>query len=386
MARIALILPRLSHYGGVEQFAYRLAEALAETRNNEHEVEFICARAECIPPVGVQARIVGRVGGFKVLKMLWFLVCAERMRKRGNYDLTISLGKTWNQDILRVGGGPQKTFWKLSEQAWPAGFPRWFKRLRRHLNPANWLTRVIDNRQYRSDCRIICVSDAVRQWVQTSYPGIPTPEVIYNLPDLTRFSAPLPDERNTARAALDLDSHHIALATATSNFALKGTSVLIKALTFLPENVLLYVAGGRAAASWERLAADHGVSSRVHFLGRVDDMVSFYRAMDIFVLPSFYDACSNAVLEALACGLKVLSSSSNGSSVFLPEQNVTSKPEDPEDLAHRIVDLIQESASTPFLIPDHIQAGLDTWVTLINEECDLRTVNQKMKTARAVSL
>ena len=35
MARIALILPRLSRYGGVEQFAFRLAEALAETRNSE---------------------------------------------------------------------------------------------------------------------------------------------------------------------------------------------------------------------------------------------------------------------------------------------------------------------------------------------------------------
>ena len=41
MARIALILPRLSRYGGVEQFAFRLAEALAETRNSEHEVEFL---------------------------------------------------------------------------------------------------------------------------------------------------------------------------------------------------------------------------------------------------------------------------------------------------------------------------------------------------------
>ena len=35
MARIALILPRLSRYGGVEQFAFRLAEALAETRNSD---------------------------------------------------------------------------------------------------------------------------------------------------------------------------------------------------------------------------------------------------------------------------------------------------------------------------------------------------------------
>ena len=38
MARIALILPRLSRYGGVEQIAFRLAEALSETRISEHEV------------------------------------------------------------------------------------------------------------------------------------------------------------------------------------------------------------------------------------------------------------------------------------------------------------------------------------------------------------
>ena len=34
MARIALILPRLSRYGGVEQFAFRLAEALASHRGD----------------------------------------------------------------------------------------------------------------------------------------------------------------------------------------------------------------------------------------------------------------------------------------------------------------------------------------------------------------
>ena len=72
MARIALILPRLSRYGGVEQFAFRLAEALAETRNSEHEVEFICARSECLPPVGVRTHIVGRPGGLKFIKMLFW--------------------------------------------------------------------------------------------------------------------------------------------------------------------------------------------------------------------------------------------------------------------------------------------------------------------------
>lgn len=102
--RIALLLPRLGRYGGVEQFAWHLAEALAQ---RGHEVDFICARKEGEAPAGVRPVVVGRKGGLKVLKALHYLVQAERMRRRGDYDLTVSFGKTWEQDILRVGGGPQ---------------------------------------------------------------------------------------------------------------------------------------------------------------------------------------------------------------------------------------------------------------------------------------
>ena len=317
--------------------------------------------------------MVGRPRGSKFLKMLWFLIRAERLRRKGGYDLVISLGKTWNQDMMRVGGGPQKTFWELSEQAWPAGFPRWFKRLRRRLLPSNWLTRIIDNRQYRSGCRIICVSDAVRHWVQKTYPGIPVPEVIYNLPDLSRFTPPTPEQKLLSRIALNIDNGHVAIATATSNFALKGTGILIRSVATLPENVHLFIAGGRASEPYRRLAQKLGVADRIHFLGKVDDMPALYRAMDLFVLPSFYDACSNAVLEALACGLKVLSTTANGSSVFLPQEHVTPDPGNVEDLAARIRALIDEPAPGPFRIPEHIQAGLETWVRVVNEECDLRT-------------
>ena len=285
----------------------------------------------------------------------------------------ISLGKTWNQDMMRVGGGPQKTFWELSEKAWPAGFPRWFKHLRRRLLPSNWLTRIIDNRQYRSGCRIICVSDAVRHWTQKAYPGIPVPEVIYNLPDLSRFTPPTPEQKLLSRIALNIDNNHVAIATATSNFALKGTGVLIRSVAMLPDTVHLFIAGGRDSEPYQRLAKRLGVAGRIHFLGKVEDMPALYRAMDLFVLPSFYDACSNAVLEALACGLKVLSTTANGSSVFLPQEHVTPDPGNAEDLAARIKALIDEPAPGPFRIPDHIQAGLDTWVQVVNEECDQRT-------------
>ncbi len=389
MARIAVVLPRLSRYGGVEQFAFRLAQALADTRDCQHEVEFVCARIESPPPVGVRAVVVGRIGGFAWLKMLWFLIGAERARRRGGYDLVISLGKTWNQDLLRVGGGSQRTFWKLSERAWPAGLPRWGKRIRRLLSPVNWLTRIVDNRQYRSGCRIICASEAVADWVRQDYPGIPMPEVIYNLPNLRRFRPPLGEERERCRRALlaagseggftpdsgregaaEADDF-VCIGTATSNFALKGTNVLVRALARLPERFRLYVAGGRSARACQRLAARLGVENRVVFLGRVDDMRTFYQGLDLFALPSFYDACSNAVLEAAACGLPTLSSASNGSSVFLPPDCVLSDPGDDEVLASRLLALSGKPAP-PFRLPQGLPAGLDAWVAAVNAMVDAR--------------
>ncbi len=56
------------------------------------------------------------------------------------------------------------------------------------------------------------------------------------------------------------------------------------------------------------LARRLGVAHRVTFAGAQQDPKPFYGAADAFVLPTLYDALSNAVLEALACGLPVVTS------------------------------------------------------------------------------
>lgn len=363
--RIALLLPRLGRYGGVEQFAWNLSAALAEAG---HEVDFICARKETDPPAGVRPIVVGRSAGLKSLKTLQFLFGAEMARRRGNYDLAISLGKTWEQDMLRVGGGPLSTFWELSAEAWPQGLSRTLKMLRRRLSPANWITTLVERRQYDGHSTVICVSDAVRDWTIRAFPGLTKtpPEVIYNLPDLTRFSRPSPAEKSEARRAYGLAEDAVVISTASSNFALKGIGPLIRAMSLLPDNFILLIAGGRDAGSYQRLAEELSVGERVRFLGKVDDMPQLYRASDIFALPTFYDACSNAVLEALASGVRTLSTTRNGSSHFLPPHWITDKPGDHEDLARRLASMILEPEPGPFLWPEGIRAGLPAWLERID--------------------
>jgi UDP-glucose:(heptosyl)LPS alpha-1,3-glucosyltransferase len=94
-----------------------------------------------------------------------------------------------------------------------------------------------------------------------------------------------------------------------SGYARKGVATAIRALARLPARARLVVVGrdkdpSRYVAQAERA----GVAGRVVFAGPRQDPRPYYGAADAFVLPTLYDPLSNAVLEALACGLPVVTS------------------------------------------------------------------------------
>jgi UDP-glucose:(heptosyl)LPS alpha-1,3-glucosyltransferase len=365
-ARLALTMPRLSRYGGAESFAWRLAEALAA---RGHGVDFICARCETEPPAGVNPVVVGRFGGLRLIKTLWFALRADQLTKSGGYDLVFGLGNTVNQDILRIGGGSISKFWQLSKRAWPAGFPRWFKMLRRRLAPANWVIHWLDDARMRRTPKIVCVSHLVRDWVVEAHPHLnPSDiEVVYNRPDLARFARVSDEEYRQLREEAGIAPDRFVIGTAATNFALKGVRPLIQALARLPENFELHVAGGRNPKKYQSIAQNIGVEDRVRFLGKVDDMPAFYGQTDLFVLATFYDACSNAVLEALACGCRVASSALNGSAYFLPGKWVFPDPADVDDLAAVLLRVSAEERPAPFVWPEDVPSGLEPYVRMVED-------------------
>lgn len=397
--RIAILLPRLSRYGGMENFGYQLAEKLVQAG---YAVDFICSRVECVPPDGVKTICLGRFGVFKSVKMLHFAWAADRQRQGGHYDLSIGLGKSLLQDVLRSGAGPQRVFHRKSILAYPEGLPRTIKRLSRLLSPANWLTDMIERIQMRESKTVVAVSDLVKEWIIETHPGINPDKitVIYNQPELSRFTpipaskhdpaSPVPEnvagvalerqtllaQRATLRAQWGLGKNDIVLGLAGTNFSLKGVEPLIRALTLLPKNFTVLVAGGRGRQKYLKLAQELGLNSvgknqgtdqeqRVRFAGKIDDMPGFYRALDMFVLPTFYDACSNVVLEALACGIPSITSASNGAAHFLPPDQIQGNPADHEELARIISRLAAKPAGEPFIWPKDCKSGLEAYLELI---------------------
>lgn len=87
---------------------------------------------------------------------------------------------------------------------------------------------------------------------------------------------------------------------------------LIPILSSLKEARALVVGEGERRGSLERAAAEAGVADRLHLPGHQSDVGPTLDAMDVFVLTSDREGLSNAMLEAMAAGVPVVSTAVSG--------------------------------------------------------------------------
>jgi UDP-glucose:(heptosyl)LPS alpha-1,3-glucosyltransferase len=104
---------------------------------------------------------------------------------------------------------------------------------------------------------------------------------------------------------------------AANNFRLKGLYPLIQAMQIAGKSgterpACLLVAGDGKSDGYRRLARRLGVKERILFLGPVQDIRSILPAVDVGILPTFYDPSSRFILEALAAGKPVITTQFNG--------------------------------------------------------------------------
>ncbi len=100
---------------------------------------------------------------------------------------------------------------------------------------------------------------------------------------------------------------------------LKGHDLTIRTLKEIDGAELLIAGEGPQRRALEALAAQIGVTHRVHFLGRLaqTELAALYSAADIFVLASEREGWPNVLLEAMACGTPVVSSKVGGVPEFV---------------------------------------------------------------------
>ena len=300
---IAFVRRGYSPSGGAEAYLKRLAQGIVDLG---HEAQLIAT--DDWPPDGWSFGSITRV---KANSALGFANELEKLEI--HCDVLMSLERVWRCDVYRAGDGVHQA---------------WLNRRRKFEMPLQRFVRGI-NRKHRDILqledslfakggagRVIANSEMVKREIVDLY-RYPADKI-----DIVRNGVPLdqfrfdPALREKSRADLKLKPDEIALLFAGSGWERKGLRFAIEAMELCRDRKLRLMVAGRGDASGYK-PKRFFTEEPVRFLGEIVDLRPIYAAADIFILPSIYDPFSNACLEALACGLPVITTPDNGFSEII---------------------------------------------------------------------
>ncbi len=295
--RIGVVRQRFVARGGAERY---LQAVIGELARRGHQVHLF---ANSWVGEDSDAFLFHRVPMIRVSsfgRVLSFALWCRRATQRVPCDVIFSLERTLRQDVYRAGDGVHAEWLvqrrKYLPSAWTAVNPLHSTILRieqRIFSPS--VTDLVIANSYRGKEEIIRHFDYPDERIS----------VIHNGVDLERF-------RFTPR----ISGKDLKLLFVGTGWERKGLPFCIAALAKLP-GARLRVVGKGDAAKYSRLAASLKVANRVEFAGVGLDITEEYGRADLLVHPAIYEPFANVCLEALACGLPVITTRINGASEII---------------------------------------------------------------------
>ncbi|HHX81322.1 MAG TPA: glycosyltransferase family 4 protein [Acholeplasmataceae bacterium] len=126
----------------------------------------------------------------------------------------------------------------------------------------------------------------------------------------------------------------------------KNHEAVIKALAEVGNKDIHYIicGEGRLEEYLNNLSKSLGIENQVHLLGFRKDVIEITKVSDVFVLPSYREGLSLALMEAMACGLPVICSDIRGNSDLITDSKggYLVKPNDKKKLALFINELFNQ--------------------------------------------
>lgn len=296
--RIAIISRIFSKAGGgAETYSVALAQELAP----RHEIH-VFSQESNQPVAGVTYHPVFCLGQRpRWLNQLLFAFSTWRKTRTG-FDVVHSHENTWHGQIQTIHVRPLR----LNLLAGRRGLKligQWIKVL---TSPRLLAYVGLEGARFKpaQGKKIVTTSQGLRLECELAYPhSRPVLSVI--LPG-TNIPATFRSHQET-RAQLNMAKDRRWVLFVANDYARKGLDTLLQAMTSLPSDVSLAVAGStRQATRYMHQVERLGLTSRVHFLGPLDDLSAAYFAADCLAHPTREDSFAMVVLEAMAHGLPVV--------------------------------------------------------------------------------
>jgi glycosyltransferase involved in cell wall biosynthesis len=189
-----------------------------------------------------------------------------------------------------------------------------------------WFSRALVRAAMHYTDAITTVSAPLLDYMMERHKPYVSSVVIPNGIDLTRFVPASTDSRRDRRAyreAAGVPADGILIGHVARLMEVKNQSLLLKAFQLVsnhaPDTRLALVGDGPLRGALEAEARALGIYDKVHFAGAVEDVASWLKAFDLFVLCSDAEGTSISVLEALASGLCVVATAVGGNVELLDD-------------------------------------------------------------------
>lgn len=205
------------------------------------------------------------------------------------------------------------------------------------MNLASFLRFRLSRASLKKADWIIAVSQSSKKQIETLFPHMAKQwDVVYNGNPVRDFV------RTTSRSCEELpfllsSSKYVAYANQLN--LLQAYALLRRRRGDLPP---LWLAGGihdrRYFKQVQELIRKHGLEASVKILGLVshDRMMDLYAAAAAFVFPSTLEACPNTLIEAMAWGLPIATSTTEPMPEICQDAAVYFDPFNPEDIAAKM--------------------------------------------------
>jgi UDP-glucose:(heptosyl)LPS alpha-1,3-glucosyltransferase len=301
--------------GGLERYTVGLARILLA---EGWAVTVVCSASDVAPLPHLAVRQVSASRTPRFLAPIFLHRAAQAELSKQPFDLVVALSPTYPADLYRMGDGVIAD-WVARQAKTKIG-----RFLRCLLRPV-WFSNLHLERRILSggSRRLIANSHLCRRQAEEIY-GVPPDriETIHNGVDLSLFHPGVKSARTEIRKKHQIADDASLLLFAAMNFKRKGLGELIQSLPQLRSSfptLHLIVAGKDRTAPYRRQARALGVTEAITFAGPITQIAPYYGAADLFVLPTHGDPFANVCLEAMACGLPVVTTRENGAAELIEE-------------------------------------------------------------------
>jgi len=259
-----------------------------------------------------------------------------------NYDIVHSLAPIPQADVYQPRGGNMLYSAKRNAQTYACPFQARIKLKTMVFNRARQV-RIAGERKLceaNPGPMILALSRYVQRQFQEEYQVSESRlRVIRNGIDIEPIRSEAAQEQGgKLRKRFDPNGALALFLFAAENFRLKGLGPLIQAAERLNQShqkrrdFLILVAGGQDYGSYYQQVQQAGLGGKVIFLGSTRAMAALLQMCDAVVLPTFNDACSRLVMEALAAGKPAITTRYNGAAEFLGDGNYGVTMDEPTNI------------------------------------------------------